>query len=214
MTFKQVLITLIFITFLQQKFVAQQVNTIVLLKSHFTTSDTKSANTASSTTYFTHQEKQVILYTNLARIYPEKFALFYKEYLKQFDEYGYKKFKNKDRYYYTFYKDLLKLSKSKKVLSTLKPNKEMYELAKCWAKESGKKGVIGHNRKRCKKGYGAECCAYSFTDDALENVLLLLIDEGVKSLGHREILLDNYTEIGVSIQKHKAYGYCAVLDLN
>jgi len=213
MTFKQLFIAFLFVTFFQQHSFAQQNNIKALLNVYFTTDETTKANTTESSTFLTPQEKQVFLYTNLARIYPKKFALFYKEYLIKYDENGYKKFKKRDRYYYTFYKSLLKLDKSKKKLLSLKPSIEMYKLAKCWAKESGRKGLIGHKRKKCKKGYSAECCSYSYTDDALENVLLLFIDEGVKSLGHRKILLDNYTLMGVSLQKHKAYGYCAVLDL-
>jgi uncharacterized protein YkwD len=88
----------------------------------------------------------------------------------------------------------------------------MYEYAKCWAKESGKKGVIGHNRIRCKKGYFAECCSYGNLEP-LEFVLNLLVDEGIPSLGHRKILFTNYKKVGVSINTHKTYGQCVVIDV-
>lgn len=181
-----------------------------LLQKHFSSQEASKCNTAKAIDYLSQQEKQVILYINLARVYPSKFAQFYKEYLKAFNESGARKFKQKNRYYYSLYKDLMKLGK--KNLSPLIADETMYEFAKCWAKESGKKGVIGHNRKRCKKGRFAECCSYGNLEP-LEFVLNLLIDEGIPSLGHRKILFTNYKKVGVSINTHKTYGRCVVIDL-
>ena len=43
----------------------------------------------------------------------------------------------------------------------------------------------------------------------------LLIDHGVKSLGHRKISLSNeYSKIGVSVNTHSQWGICAVIDFN
>jgi uncharacterized protein YkwD len=181
-----------------------------LLQKHFTNQEASICNTGKLTEYLTIQEKQVILYVNLARVYPTKFAQFYKEYLELFDERGAKKFEKKDHYYFSLHKDLLKLKQ--KNLKPLNPDLEMYEYAKCWAKESGKKGVIGHNRSRCKKGYFAECCSYGNLEP-LEFVLNLLVDEGIPSLGHRKILFTNYKKVGVSINTHKTYGQCVVIDV-
>ena len=186
------------------------ISTKQLLQKHFTSKEAVNCNTAKTIEYLTPQEKQVILYINLARVYPSKFAEFYKEYLQLFDENGYKKFKRKDRYYYSLYKDLLKLKQKK--LVPVKPDKELYDYAKCWAKESGKKGVIGHDRKRCKKGYFAECCSYGNLEP-LEFVLNLLVDEGISSLGHRKILFTNYSKCGVAIDNHKTYGQSVVIDI-
>ena len=49
--------------------------------------------------------------------------------------------------------------------------------------------------------------------EPLEIVLSLLIDEGVPSLGHRKILLGNYSQIGLSIKPHKKYETNTVIDL-
>lgn len=183
-----------------------------LLDQHFTEEDMETAHTAKSVDYLTLNEKQVIQYMNLARIEPLKFAAFYKDYIEENDKEGYKKFRRKDKYYYGLYKDLMALPK--KNLKVFTSSKEMYELAKCWALESGKRGLTGHNRKRCKEDYSAECCGYLESSDAMEHVLLLLIDDGIRSLGHRETMFDNYASVGVSIQDHKNYGKCSVLDFS
>lgn len=56
-----------------------------------------------------------------------------------------------------------------------------------------------------------ECIHYG-QSNALEIVTSLLIDQTVKSLGHRKICLGYFTEMGVSIQPHNGYGKNAVLD--
>ena len=56
-----------------------------------------------------------------------------------------------------------------------------------------------------------ECIHYG-GDDALGIVTSLLIDQSVKSLGHRKICLGYFTEAGISIQPHSSYGKNAVLD--
>lgn len=100
-----------------------------------------------------------------------------------------------------------------KPISALHPDKSMYDLALCWAKEAGAKGYIGHNRKKCPKGYMAECCSYNSKDDGFYHIFQLLVDEGVKDLGHRKIMLDaKYSFVGVSIQAHKKYGKNSVMD--
>jgi hypothetical protein len=74
---------------------------------------------------------------------------------------------------------------------------------------------VGHERKtqdsKLKKHYYGECCDYGH-NDALEIVLSLLIDEGIPSLGHRDVCLSNYVKLGVAIQPHKRYGTNTVLD--
>lgn len=181
-----------------------------LVKKHFDADQAKVANTAKNSDYFSPKEKQFILYLNLCRMNPKEFADFYLEHLKKYDEEGNKKLKKRDRYYYS----LLKGLKKQKPLNPVLPSKEMYESALCWAKESGKKGLVGHNRKRCKRIHMAECCSYSFTDDPLRFLLDLLIDEDVRSLGHRKILLDNYHSVGAAIHTHKKYGWCIVVDFS
>lgn len=185
-------------------------NASTLLKKHFTKEELKTVNTAVGEDYLTDEEKKVIQYLNLARVYPAKFAAFYVNYLRENDEYGYNKYKRKNKYYYGLYKDLLALEQENR--KAMVPNRELHDYAKCWAQESGSKGITGHNRRKCNDGSFAECCSYMWALDAMEHILLLLIDEDIASLGHRNIMLSGYEAVGVSFQRHKGYGHVLVMD--
>lgn len=155
------------------------------------------ANTAKNEGYLTTIEKQVYDYLNLVRMNPKLFAETYLKDLKNSD----------DDYESSLYAELQKL----KPLPLLIPDRKLYESARCHAVESGKRGYVGHKRFKCVEDFMGECCYYGETD-ALGIVTELLIDKGVKSLGHRRICLDNFTQLGVSIQPHKTYGSNCVMD--
>ncbi len=73
---------------------------------------------------------------------------------------------------------------------------------------------VGDDRKKnnCVQDFNGECCYYGM-DDAFIIVFSLLINEKVRSLGHRKIMLSkDYTLIGVYLQPHVTYGANAVLD--
>jgi uncharacterized protein YkwD len=98
--------------------------------------------------------------------------------------------------------------------NAVKPEKKLFESAKCHAISSGKEGYTGHSRlKGCTANFSGECCSYGVSNP-LGVVLQLLIDEGVSSLGHRYICLGWYEECGISIQPHTGYGTNVVLDFN
>jgi len=183
-----------------------------LSASSFSATELAAANTAAPALYLSSTEKEMIQYLNLARLYPEKFAKVYLAHLKKNDPSGYAKFKKRDKYYYGLYKDLL--ATSKKNLQALQPSAKMFHLAKCWAKESGTKGLTGHDRQDCKGGHFAECCSYAWNKNPMKHILQLLVDENVASLGHRKIMLSNYKSVGISMQPHKRYSYCSVLDFS
>jgi hypothetical protein len=159
----------------------------------------KAANTAKDIDYLTAEEKNVFYFVNLARIDPKKFAEVYIKRLLPGNNYE---------------KSLYQTLNSMKPVPLWTPDPKMFELAKCWAIEAGKSGVIGHDRKKCKESnYLAECCSYGEAT-GLEIVLQLLIDSDVPSLGHRKALLSPaYKIMGVSIQPHKKWTYNAVLDM-
>jgi uncharacterized protein YkwD len=99
-----------------------------------------------------------------------------------------------------------------KPVNALTFDQGMYQLATCFAIESGKSGSYGHHRVHCVDGFDAECCSYD-CQTGLTITLQLLIDQDVPSLGHRKICLDDeFTKIGVSIKPHSNYNYCCVLD--
>jgi hypothetical protein len=99
-----------------------------------------------------------------------------------------------------------------KPVNALTFDQGMYQLANCFAIESGKSGSYGHHRVHCVDGFDAECCSYD-CQTGLTITLQLLIDQDVQSLGHRKICLDDeFAKIGVSIKPHSNYNYCCVLD--
>ncbi len=155
------------------------------------------ANTAIGEDYLTAEEKLIYYYLNLVRINPQFFAETYLSHLRN----------STDSYEISLYEELQRLQP----LPVLKPNRKLFESAKCHAVESGLSGYVGHTRGSCSQYFRGECCQYGLSG-ALEIVIALLIDQGVPSLGHRKICLGSYTELGVSIQPHKSYGVNAVLD--
>jgi len=168
----------------------------------WTTQEFETANTTKDIEILTSEEKEVVRYINLARLYPKKFAAL--EIVNNKDGYS-----DANRSYVN---SLISTLKSKKAVSALTFDESMYQLAKCFAIESGSSGAVGHRRINCKQGFDAECCSYGF-NTGREIAIQLLVDEGVPSLGHRRICLDNsmYT-IGVNIQSHAKYVHCCVLD--
>jgi uncharacterized protein YkwD len=156
-----------------------------------------SANTAKKEKYLTSVEKQVYYYLNLVRMDPKLFADTFLKDLKYSD----------DEYESSLYAELQTL----KPLPVLMPDRKLFESAHCHAEESGKRGFVGHERFKCREDYLGECIYYGETD-AFGIVVELLVDKGVKSLGHRKIMLDNFTQLGVSIQPHKTYGENCVMD--
>ena len=128
---------------------------------------------------------------------PELFAGTYLDYLKT----------SADYYESSLYRELHRMQP----LPVLKPDRALFESARCHATESGENGYIGHERFKCKEHFMGECCHYG-NSVALDIVIKWLIDRNVPSLGHRRICFGNYTEMGVSIQPHTIYGKNAVLD--
>jgi uncharacterized protein YkwD len=149
------------------------------------------------------EESEVLKYLNIARTRPQYFLQTYV--LPNNPDTG-----------NSYVKSLIATLRTMKPVPALLPDEQMRMLALCHAEESGKTGYVGHTRQaNCKKGYNAECCAYGSygRDEALHFVLQFLVDEGVPSLGHRDICLASWVHrVGISIQPHKTYGKNAVLD--
>jgi len=148
--------------------------------------------------FMTKKEMEVIQYLNVARMYPLWFI--------KFANLVSPKTPNEISLVY-------KLKTMKTIPEPLLTDSIQWSNAKCHAISSGIEGYAGHDRRgNCTKSFFGECCDYG-NEDALEIIKALLIDEGVPSLGHRNICLDqSYKKIGVSIQPHKEYGVNAVMD--
>jgi hypothetical protein len=168
-------------------------------------------NTAVKTKYFKQNEKEVIFILNLVRQFPQEFN---KTVVAKWPEY-----KNReDLTTNPYYTSLVKKLSNMQPVGLLRPDSACWVSAKCHALSSGKEGYVGHERlttqcEKVSKFYG-ECCQYGYST-AIEIVMSLLIDEDVKSLGHRIICLSpSYQTIGVSNQPHKGYGTNTVLDFS
>jgi hypothetical protein len=174
--------------------------------SHFTEFEINTANTAKNAEYLIQAEKDIFLYNNLARMYPRKFYNLYKEFVLE-SSYKAEMFTT-DHYYTTLTTELL----NRPPAGPLLPDLQMFELAECWALESGAKGIVGHDRIECEGGFWAENCSYGYSD-GLDIVMQLLIDHSVESLGHRKNMLNaSYKGLGVAVRSHKGYRFCAVQD--
>jgi uncharacterized protein YkwD len=166
-------------------------------------------NTAANTAYLTKAEKDAIYILNLVRAYP---VLFTKTVLLKYPSVSGNYSLAADSFYFL---SLVNSLKKMDPLDILSPDDKCFESAKYHAIASGIAGYVGHERKtktsKAKKYYYGECCDYGHSDP-LDIVLSLLIDEGIPSLGHRDIFLSHYTKIGVSMQPHKKYCTNAVFD--
>jgi uncharacterized protein YkwD len=165
------------------------------------------ANTAAAVSYLTEEEKKVILFNNLARINGPLFAeTFLASWLT-------------DNQATRFSRSLAKDLKETKNLPLLYPAEDLSKMARAHAEKSGKQGTTGHQNfdKRSEEAFKTydsfgENCAYGF-ESAFDNVVELLVDEGVNSLGHRKNMLNpEFNALGVSIMPHKSFRYNLVMN--
>lgn len=164
------------------------------------------ANTAKNVAYLDTVEKEIIMYSNLARLYPKKFSE-----IEVANYWGTKESPNQYRNSENR-KSLIRDLETMKPVGTLQPDSLLTDMANCFQQELNKTGNTGHDRKVCKEDYMAENCSFGkFT--AKDIVMQLLIDEGIISLGHRKNILNaEYTKLGVAFGEHKVYRKCAVMD--
>jgi hypothetical protein len=174
----------------------------------WTEEERKKANTCRDIDGLEDNEKEAIMYINLARLYPKKFAK-----IELTDYWGPEKY---DRYLEgSDYKESLmdQLLTEQEPMIALVWDEELQNFAECFAEEQGANGHMGHQRKKCAKGNFAECCAYDM-ETGLDIAMQLLIDHEVQSLGHRENCLNpELTKVGIKFGPHKKANFCAVIDL-
>ncbi|WP_242926923.1 CAP domain-containing protein [Pontibacter vulgaris] len=170
----------------------------------WTAAELRNADTGRNATYLNDTEKETLLYLNLARLYPKKYARVEipSEMLLTRGEKA-----NWQAYRRSLLKDLNEM----KPAATLTPDSYMTSNAKCFAKESGIMGKTGHQRELCKKENFAECNAYGIKEGRAI-VMNLLIDYNVPNLGHRKHMLDStFSSVGIGYDKHVKYRQCLVL---
>lgn len=195
----------------------------------WTKEELKMANTAGNASYLTGEEKDIVIYMNLVRMDGERFFNTflqdfideYNEKMKQYSNYERLKISRNDSYYLSLKRDL----KNIRLLPVFWPDEALSWVAKQHARDLNRNNFAAHKstdgrtaKDRIAKMYpkksSGENIAFGFPS-GLGNVCLLLIDKGVPDLGHRKMILNTSFElntVGVSIQPHKTYRYCAVID--
>ena len=195
----------------------------------WTNSEIKQADVARNILTISEFERDVILYHNLVRLFPQKYLQVEIQNFTQDTE-----TKDKLKFDFTwnpqninskYFKSLIKKLSNQKPLAKLVFDNSLNLSAKCLAKEQSKNGKIGHFRKKCKdvmaekdlgrfiSSFGtAENCGYGVYNGK-DAVNQLLIDESVSNLGHRKNILNpKYTRIGVGINFHPKYEKVIVID--
>lgn len=167
-------------------------------------------NTGGEADYLNEEEKKVILFMNMAR---HDGPLFARTFL---DAYVKEKQVENNSYLKSLRKDLSKTLG----LLPMHLEKDLTAVAQGHALQSGKKGKVGHQDfdKRFKPLLGnpynhvGENCSYGY-ETALDIVISLLIDDGVKDHGHRHNMLSpDFNSIGVAIRPHRSYRTNCVMD--
>ena len=150
------------------------------------------ANSAKDAVGYSDEEKKVIYYMNLARMNP---ALFCKTYFQ--------KYMDSTKTKSTSFSSSLKndLQSKYKPMDILTVKQDLTDEAVDHAKDTGKKGNLGHftsdgksydfRMKKIKETYSsyAENCDYGY-NDALSIVIDLLIDEGQGTVEHRKNIME------------------------
>lgn len=176
----------------------------------WTAQQIESADLARHLAGWSDVEKDVVLHTNLVRLYPLKYL---KVEVKPWD-YP-KRYASLDKSN-TYYQGLVRELRSRSALDPLKPSPELKASASCFAAAQGQTGATGHDRSRtgCPELNTGENCDYGMRTGR-DIVMHLLVDEGVPSLGHRKNILNpSYRTIGVGHAPHRRYGTVTVQDFS
>jgi hypothetical protein len=172
-------------------------------------------NTAKNESYLNDIEIQLFYFTNLARINP---ALFRNTYLKKYLPETFTSQKSSSEYENSLNEDLLRMTPK----PLLFPDKDLWKAALAHAEDLGNSGLTGHNSTdgtycfdRIKtiagKDASSENCAYG-PNRSFSILMLLLIDEGIPSKGHRYNQLGESKLAGIAHRPHKVYGWNTVFD--
>ena len=189
----------------------------------------KELDTAANAKYLTALEKEVIYEINLFRSNPQRYA-------EDFIAPLAKNYQNKLLHYpgeeigirtiegVSALKECVEALKKAKPLGLIYPDLRLSKAARDHQKDQERTGRTGHTgsdssdlKERIER-YGnwekriAENIAYG-NSNARQYVIFLLIDDGVKNRGHRQILLHHsFTTVGVACGKHPVYRTMCVMD--
>lgn len=166
------------------------------------------ANTGANARYLSAQEKEVLAILNMVRMNPPLFA---NTVLKKFPNRSFEMDIAQSAEFNSLMQALLRM----KPLPLLQPDSLCWVSARCHAQSTGKAGYVGHDRisEACNQlmHYSGESCHYGYTEP-VDMITSLLIDKGVPSLGHRNMLLGSYSKLGPAIAPHATYNTTLVLN--
>ena len=156
-----------------------------------------------------NQSNEVVFYCNLARADGRKFVEFIlRPYLG-------------DTTYSEYLQSLIIQLNRQRELPMLKHDLWLEMMAKTYATRAGKRGITGHDRfdqrfalLRILRKTCGENCSYG-EDTPIGVVIQLLVDEGVRDLGHRRNILSyEFKRIGIGYAKHTRYGINCVQEFS
>jgi len=195
----------------------------------WTDAEFKRANTGANANYLTNEEKNTLLYMNLIRIDGEKFYYtFLEDYINNYNE-KVKKYRNYNELKISrsnsYYTSLLKHVKGIKNLPMFYPDEKLSYISRSHATDLNRNNLDTHESSngesfatRVSKQFPGKAMSENIDfgySNSLDIVCHLLLDCGVPSLGHRFNLLDQkykLNTVGISIQAHPSYTWCAVID--
>jgi hypothetical protein len=177
----------------------------------FTSDEMAFAREPAEADFLSENEKEVIVLINLARMDGKRFwAHIAAPYIATHEI-------DASRYTRSLEKDLNTLP----YLEPLSANKTLYEAALRHARASGKSGQVGHRssagtfEQRLSPLQShftvlLENCDYG-SEEAIDIVMNLMIDEGITDTGHRTNMLSKQVNsVGVAISEHRTYRYNCV----
>lgn len=182
--------------------------------SKFSSESMQAAFPKDNVSFMNSDEQKLVFYMNLLRLDPQ---LFMDEIVKPYVAFNEL---NVNNYVKSLYKDLSKAPPT----SPFFMREDLYKMAESHLEDIGKKGLTGHvgsNGKTFAKRAAPMLEKYETVSEnvglgfysPLDNLIGLLIDDGVKDLGHRKAILSpNYNCVGVAIGKHKEFVYGCVMD--
>ncbi len=200
-----------------------------LLAQQWSDAELKQANTAADASYLNEEEKGIILYMNLLRINGPKFYQTYlQDYInshntrvRQYRNYNQLRIAPNNAYLLSLERDL----KNVKNFPLFYPSEKLSILSRNHAIDLRKNNLNTHESSNGET-FSTRLSRYFPNNAMAENidfgyyksldiVCHLLLDAGVPSLGHRRNILDTKYKlnlVGVNIQTHPTYTYCAVID--
>jgi hypothetical protein len=195
----------------------------------WTDAEFRKANTAANASYLSNEEKNIVMYMNLIRLDGEKFYYtFLEDYINSYNA-KVRKYRNYNELRITrtnsYYTSLLKHLRGVKNLQMFYPDDKLTSLSRNHAQDLNRNNLDTHESsngdkfsKRLSKYFPNKAMSENIDfgySNSLDIVCHLLLDCGVPSLGHRFNLLDQkykLNTVGVSIQPHPSYTWCAVID--